>query len=119
MFCSEARTGAGTDQVGGCSEMHRFGSHGERQLVLRIAGHLGTTQAVSARVERAIDTGESVRLDTVVQMVEAAAYLGGVSVTHQRRTKVKRRVSRRAPSAAVRSAARRGRSISTWQSAPG
>lgn len=85
VFCSDSRTSAGMDQVSSYSKMHRFGIDGERQFVLLTSGNLGTTQAVIARLKRDIETGESVSLNTVGHMVEAADYLGEVSLTQQRR----------------------------------
>ena len=90
VFASDSRTNAGADQLGMHSKMHRFGSRGERLLVLLSAGNLATTQGVVARIERDIKNHALVNLMNVEDMHAAAEYVGGVSTEEQRKYRAKR-----------------------------
>lgn len=83
VFCSDSRTNAGVDQVSTYSKMRTFGVDGARQFVLLTAGNLATTQSVVAQIERDIRERANQSLMTVRDMVEAADYLGRISLSQQ------------------------------------
>lgn len=78
VFCSDSRTNAGVDHVSTYGKMHTFGREGDRQIILLSAGNLATTQAVTSRLRRGIESGADRSLFTVEDMEEAADYLGEV-----------------------------------------
>lgn len=83
VFCSDSRTNAGVDQISTYSKMHRFGSAGDRQLVVLTAGNLATTQAVITQLRNDIKSNAAVNLLNVPSIDEAAEYLGQVSLQKQ------------------------------------
>ena len=85
-FCSDSRTSAGVDQINTYSKMFRFGLDGNRQFVILVAGNLATTQAVIERLSKDITKKTEVNLNTVVDIHEAADYLGEISVEQQHKT---------------------------------
>jgi putative proteasome-type protease len=85
VFCSDSRTNAGVDQISTYSKMHRFGSAGERQLVVLTAGNLATTQAVITQLRNDIKNNAPINLMNVPSIDEAAEYLGQVSLQKQAR----------------------------------
>jgi putative proteasome-type protease len=85
-FCSDSRTSAGVDQIKTYSKMFRFGTDGNRQFVILAAGNLATTQAVIARLSKDIAKQTVVNLNTVADVIEAADYVGEISVAQQKKT---------------------------------
>lgn len=86
IMLSDSRTSAGVDNISTYSKMWRYSIPGQRQFVICSAGNLATTQAVIAAIERDIKTKAPVNLLTVVDMNEAAKYIGQVSVSCQTQT---------------------------------
>ncbi len=82
-FISDSRTNAGVDQVSTYSKVHVFGRDGDRQIVLLSAGNLATTQGVINQLEKDIKTSTRRNLMTVTTMLDAADYVGEVSVAQQ------------------------------------
>lgn len=80
VFASDSRTNAGPDQLSTFSKMHVLMEDGHRFFVLLSAGNLATTQAVRAQVRHDLEFGEEPNLLTVRSTVEAAEYLGSISV---------------------------------------
>jgi putative proteasome-type protease len=87
VFCSDSRTNAGIDQVSTYSKMFRFGIDGERSFVLMSAGNLATTQGVIAKIKRDIRDNAETSLLTVRTMVDAADYIGELSLAQQHKLK--------------------------------
>jgi putative proteasome-type protease len=85
-FCSDSRTSAGVDQINTYSKMFRFGTDGNRQFVILAAGNLATTQAVIDRMAKDIAQQTEVNLNTVADVIEAADYVGQLSVEQQNKT---------------------------------
>lgn len=85
-FCSDSRTSAGVDQINTYSKMFRFGTDGNRQFVILSAGNLATTQAVIDRMAKDIAQQTEVNLNTVADIIEAADYVGQLSVEQQNKT---------------------------------
>lgn len=85
-FCSDSRTSAGVDQINTYSKMFRFGTDGNRQFVILAAGNLATTQAVIDRMSKDIAKQTKVNLNTVADVIEAADYVGQLSVEQQKKT---------------------------------
>ncbi len=85
-FCSDSRTSAGVDQINTYTKMFRFGLDGNRQFVILSAGNLATTQAVIDRLGKDIANNAHTNLNTVVDLNEAADYIGGLSVEQQNKT---------------------------------
>lgn len=85
-FCSDSRTSAGVDQINTYSKMFRFGINGNRQFVILVAGNLATTQAVIDQITRDMAKKTEVNLNTVADVIEAADYVGQVSVKQQKKT---------------------------------
>ncbi|RTE67492.1 peptidase [Amphritea opalescens] len=83
IMISDSRTSAGVDNISSYSKMWRYGVPGKRQFVLCSAGNLATTQAVIAGIERDISNRAESSLLTVVDMHQAAEYIGRVSVEVQ------------------------------------
>ena len=83
VFAADSRSNAGVDYVTTYSKMHTFGVPGERLFVLLTAGNLATSQAVINQIQRDIDTGQPVNLDTVEYLFDAAHYIGAKSVQVQ------------------------------------
>ncbi len=87
VFCSDSRTNAGIDQVSTYSKMFRFGVDGERSFVIMSAGNLATTQGVIAKIKRDIRDNAETSLLTVKTMVDAADYIGELSLLQQHKLK--------------------------------
>lgn len=85
-FCSDSRTSAGVDQINTYCKMFRFGIDGNRQFVILAAGNLATTQAVIDQISRDIAKKTEVNLNTVTDVIEAADYVGQISVKQQKKT---------------------------------
>ena len=85
-FCSDSRTSAGVDQINTYSKMFTFGVPGDRHLVILSAGNLATTQAVIARIEKDIEQQASTNLKTILDMNDAAEYIGEISQAQQAKT---------------------------------
>jgi putative proteasome-type protease len=85
-FCSDSRTSAGVDQINTYCKMFRFGMDGNRQFVILAAGNLATTQAVIDQISRDIAKKTEVNLNTVADVIEAANYVGQISVKQQKKT---------------------------------
>ena len=85
-FCSDSRTSAGVDQINTYSKMFRFGTDGSSQFVILAAGNLATTQAVIDQVSKDIAKQAKVNLNTVADIIEAADYVGEISVKQQKKT---------------------------------
>lgn len=85
VFVSDSRTNAGVDQLSTYSKMFTFGIDGERSFVLMTAGNLATTQAVTAQLASDIKKGFLPNLYSVTDMVEAAEYVGKVSLGQQQK----------------------------------
>ena len=84
IMASDSRTTAGIDNVNTYSKMWRYGSPGNRQIIICSAGNLATTQAVIARIEQDIQTAAAINLLTVNSLYDAAAYVGGLNVEAQK-----------------------------------
>jgi putative proteasome-type protease len=85
-FCSDSRTSAGVDQINTYTKMFRFGLDGNRQFVIMSAGNLATTQAVIDRLSKDIANNADINLNTVMDLHEAADYIGRLSVEQQNKT---------------------------------
>ncbi len=85
VFASDSRTNAGVDQLSTYSKMFTYGIDGERSFVLMTAGNLATTQAVTLQLASDIRKGNLPNLYSVTDMVEAAEYLGQVSLAQQQK----------------------------------
>jgi putative proteasome-type protease len=85
VFASDSRTHAGVDQVSTYPKMHTFVWNGERVFVLLSAGNLATTQAVVQRIEHGDGAEDKPALLQVKSMNAAAAYVGELNASIQRR----------------------------------
>jgi putative proteasome-type protease len=85
VFASDSRTNAGVDQLSIYSKMFTYGVEGERSFVIMTAGNLATTQAVTAQLSGDIRKGILPNLNSVCDMVEAAEYVGQVSLVQQQK----------------------------------
>ena len=85
ILVSDSRTNAGVDNVSTYSKMHAFGDAGGSQFIILSAGNLATTQSVIGQVKKDIRQGADTNLFNVQHMVEAADYLGDVSLEQQNR----------------------------------
>ena len=86
VFASDSRTNAGVDQVSTFSKMHQFEGPAGVFCMLS-AGNLATTQAVIRQVRRDNDNNRKPCINTMVDMAEAAEYLGALSRAEQRKHK--------------------------------
>jgi putative proteasome-type protease len=86
VFVSDSRTNAGVDQISTYGKMHTFCGDGTRFFALLSAGNLATSRAVVNRLQRDIEEGAKVNLQTVGRLTEAADYVGRVSRNEQRKT---------------------------------
>ena len=82
-FISDSRTNAGVDNVSTYSKMHRFGTDGERQIVILSAGNLATTQGVIGQLKKDIKQSEPRNLLNLQHLEDIADYVGEVSVAQQ------------------------------------
>lgn len=85
VFASDSRTNAGVDQLATYSKMFTFGTEGERAFVLLTAGNLATTQSVIAQIKRDIKQAFLPNLNSCSDMVEAAEYIGQISLVQQQK----------------------------------
>lgn len=85
VLASDSRTNAGIDQVSTYSKMHTLCADGERMMTLLSAGNLATSQAVIRQLRHELESGSKRNLKTVLQLSEAAEYIGEVSATEQRK----------------------------------
>lgn len=85
ILVSDSRTHAGVDNVSTYSKMHTFGNPGGSQFVVLSAGNLATTQSVIGQIKKDISQGADANLFTMQHMVEAADYIGDVSIEQQHR----------------------------------
>lgn len=85
VFASDSRTNAGVDQLATYSKMFTFGIEGERSFFILTAGNLATTQSVIAQINNDIKKGFLPNLYSVGDMVEAAEYVGQVSLSQQQK----------------------------------
>lgn len=85
VFTSDSRTNAGVDNVSTYSKMHIFDAGGERQFLLLSAGNLATTQSVIQQLEKELQQGTPLGLQTVANMAEAADHVGRISVEYQQK----------------------------------
>jgi putative proteasome-type protease len=83
VFVSDSRTNAGVDHISTYGKMHTFCGDGARFFVILSAGNLATSRAVITRIERDIEEGAKLSLETVSRLTEAADYLGRVSREEQ------------------------------------
>jgi putative proteasome-type protease len=84
IFCSDSRTNAGFDNISSYSKMHTFVWPGERTFVLLSSGNLATTQSVIKKLQSDIDSGASVSLHTVENMLGASDYIASVNASVQK-----------------------------------
>lgn len=83
VFAADSRTNAGVDHISTYSKMSIFELPG-RLFVLLSAGNLATTQAVVNRVQRDLEEPETtLNLGTVKHLLDAARYIGKLSVAAQ------------------------------------
>lgn len=85
VFCSDSLTNAGIDQVATYSKMFKFGIDGERQFVIMTAGNLATSQATIARLKSDIKSHTEVNLHNVLNIEDAADYVGEISREQQKK----------------------------------
>lgn len=85
IFASDSRTNAGVDQLATYSKMFSYGIEGQRSFILLTAGNLATTQAVTSQIANDIKRGFLPNLYSVSDMVEAAEYIGQLSVAQQQK----------------------------------
>lgn len=85
VVASDSRTSAGVDDVSVYSKMHVLPAADDRCLVLLSAGNLGTTQAVTSRIQRDLDDEESeVSINSLDRLEDVAEYIGAISTRVQR-----------------------------------
>lgn len=84
VLCSDSRTNAGTDNVSVYSKMHNFVWPGQRFFTLLSAGNLATTQAVVKKINSDIAAALTPNLLSVLNLQEAADYLGMISTQVQK-----------------------------------
>ncbi|MGB5696578.1 MAG: hypothetical protein WBM46_13050 [Polyangiales bacterium] len=87
VFVSDSRTNAGVDHISTYGKMHTFCGDGTRFFTLLSAGNLATSRAVVNRLQRDIEEEESISLQTVVRLTDAADYVGRVSHEEQQKHK--------------------------------
>ncbi|TFH26779.1 MAG: peptidase [Myxococcales bacterium] len=83
VFVSDSRTNAGVDHISTYSKMHTFGGDGTRFFTILSAGNLATSRAVVTKLQRDMEEGAEVNLNTVGRLTEAADYIGHVSREQQ------------------------------------
>lgn len=76
VLASDTRTNAGVDQVAIFPKMHVFEVRGERVITILTAGNLAITQAVVNGLREAVRLDESLHLQNVPSMFEAAKIVG-------------------------------------------
>ena len=85
VFCADSRTNAGPDRVSVYSKLHRFSFRNDRQVALLTAGNLGTTQAVTAAIERDLKADKPVTILKSADVSAIADYIGELSVKIQKK----------------------------------
>ncbi len=85
VLTSDSRTNAGIDNVSVHRKMHALSTLPDRTIVLLSAGNLATTQAVIDQLVKDMHERATPNLNSVTSLVEAAEYLGGMSVKKQNR----------------------------------
>jgi len=85
VFCADSRTNAGPDRVSVYSKLHRFSFRNDRQVAVLTAGNLGTTQAVTAAIERDLKTDKAMTVLKAEDIATVADYIGELSVAVQRK----------------------------------
>ena len=86
VFASDSRTNAGADHISTYSKLFTFNSPDNRSFVILTAGNLATTQATISRIAKDIKEDKEVNLFSVSGMLEAAEYLGQLSVSLAKKT---------------------------------
>jgi len=83
VLASDSRTNAGVDHISTYSKMSVFELPG-RLFILLSAGNLATTQAVVNRIQRDLEgPPDRISLSTVKHNLEAANYIGNLSIAEQ------------------------------------
>ena len=85
VFCSDSRTNAGPDRVSIYSKLYRFSLREDRQVALLTAGNLGTTQAVTAAMERDLKVDKQCTIQSAEDIAAIADYIGELSVATQKK----------------------------------
>ena len=85
ILVSDSLTHAGVDNVSTYSKMHPLRDPGGSQVMVRSAGNLATTQSVIGQIKKDIRQVAATNLCTMQHMVEAADYIGDVSLEQQHR----------------------------------
>lgn len=85
VFVADSRTNAGVDHISTYAKMHTFCGDGTRFFVLLSAGNLATSRAVVNRLDRDIEEGAKVSLQSVKRLTDAADYVGAVSREEQKK----------------------------------
>jgi putative proteasome-type protease len=76
VFLSDSRTNAGVDHIATFRKMHFLERRGDRVLVLMTAGNLAISQAVLNTLRERLETPDSINLNTVPNMFDAAKHVG-------------------------------------------
>ena len=83
VFASDSRTNAGLDNISTYTKMFTF-NVGDRAFVILTSGNLSTTQAVYHRIEKDMESKDTVRsLNTCADIEEVATYIGELNVEYQ------------------------------------
>jgi putative proteasome-type protease len=85
VFASDSRTNAGVDQLSTYSKMFRCEDIGDRVFVLLTAGNLATSQAVVSRLRHDLKQDNEPNLRSVEHLIQAAEYVGSVSLGQQQK----------------------------------
>ncbi|MDH3715512.1 MAG: peptidase [Gammaproteobacteria bacterium] len=85
VFASDSRTNAGVDQLSTYSKMFRFEDIGDRVFVLLTAGNLATSQAVVSQLRHDLKQNNEPNLRSVEHLIQAAEYVGSVSLGQQQK----------------------------------
>jgi putative proteasome-type protease len=85
VFASDSRTNAGVDQLSTYSKMFRFEDVGDRVFVLLTAGNLATSQAVVSQLRHDLKQNNEPNLRTAEHLIQAAEYVGSVSLGQQQK----------------------------------
>jgi putative proteasome-type protease len=86
VFCSDSRTNAGIDQVNTYKKMYTFGINGQCQFCIMASGNLATTQGVINQIKKDIDDQAETNLLAMPSILDAAEYIGQLSVAQQGKT---------------------------------
>ncbi len=85
VFISDSRTNAGVDHISTYSKMHTFLGEGSRFFTLLSAGNLATSRAVVDRLQRDLEDGAKISLESVTRLTDAAEYVGKISRDEQQK----------------------------------